>query len=86
LPVVVPSGTAAPECGAGCIGAQLVAREGDGGAVWAGGVTGPGGACAEASPEAAIKIQESKNARFIPMQEKRLMATDVPRQFAAVLF
>ena len=66
--VTVPPGTAAPGCGAGCIGAQLVARTGDGGAVWAGGVTGPGGACAEASPEAAIRIQDRNTALFIPMQ------------------
>ena len=32
-PVVVPSGTAVPECGVGCIGAQLAVREGGGGAV-----------------------------------------------------
>src|SRR4051812_49774485 len=36
-PVVVPSGTAVPACGVGCIGAQFAVREGGGGAVWAGG-------------------------------------------------
>jgi hypothetical protein len=41
---VLPSGTVGLECGVGCIGAQLAARSGDGGAVWAGGVAGLGGA------------------------------------------
>jgi hypothetical protein len=70
--VVVPSGTAVPECGAGCIGAQLAAREGDGGAVLAGGVVGPGGACAPAKsgvvkPAATIIAHEIRRGRFIAM-------------------
>jgi hypothetical protein len=72
LPVVVPSGAAVPECGAGCIGAQLAARSGDGGAVRAGGVVGPGGACAPATPEAAVNTHERSSARFIPMWENGL--------------
>jgi hypothetical protein len=78
LPVVVPSGAASLGCCPRCIGAQLAAGGGDGGAVWAGGVTGPGGACAEAPPQAAITIHDRKIARFIPMQGKRLTAADVP--------
>ena len=71
-PVVVPSGAAVPECGAGCIGAQLAARSGDGGAVRAGGVVGPGGACAPATLEAAVNTHERSSARFIPMWENGL--------------
>jgi hypothetical protein len=67
--VVVPSGTAIVEPGAGCIGAQLATESGDGGAVWAGGVTEPGGAWASATPEAAINRHDSNNARFIPIRE-----------------
>jgi hypothetical protein len=78
LPVVVPSGVTVVEPGAGCIGAQLAADGGDGGAVWAGGVTGPGGACAEAPPQTAITVHDRKIARFIPMPGKRLMVADVP--------
>src|SRR3979411_1458950 len=78
-PVVVPSGTTLPECGNGDIGAQFAAC-GDGGAVWAGGVTGPGGAWAPATPEAAINRQDRNSVRFIPMQGKRFAAAEVPRQ------
>jgi hypothetical protein len=78
LPVVVPSGAASPGCCPGCIGEQLAAGGGDGGAVWAGGVTGPGGACAEAPPQTAITVHDRKIARFIPMPGKRLMVADVP--------
>jgi hypothetical protein len=67
-PVVVPSGTFSPEFGIGSIGAQLTARCGDGGAVWAGGVAGPGGACAPATSAAAIITHERRIARFIAMQ------------------
>jgi hypothetical protein len=67
--VVVPSGAASLECCPGCIGAQFTADGGDGGAVWAGGVAGPGGACADAPPEAAITIHDRKIVRFIPMRE-----------------
>src|SRR6185295_10784775 len=77
-PVVVPSGAAVPECGKGCIGAQLVAREAEGGAVGAGGVVGPGGAWATAMPEAAIRRHDRKSARLIAMQGKRSAAAEVP--------
>ena len=43
-PVVWPSGATTPGWAGCCIGAQLVAREGDGGAARAGRVAGPGGA------------------------------------------
>jgi len=56
------------EFGAGCIGAQLAAREADGGAVGAGGGTGPGGACATAMLEAIITTHDRKSERFIAMQ------------------
>ena len=68
-----------PERGEGCIGAQLAARSGDGGAVRAGGVAGPGGACALATLEAAVNTHESKNARFIPMEGKRPALAEVPQ-------
>jgi len=67
-PVVVLSGAAMAEFGAGCIGAQLAAREADGGAVGAGGVTGPGGACATAMLAATITTHDRKSERFIAMQ------------------
>jgi hypothetical protein len=66
-PVVVPSGQAVPRRGAGCIGAQSLARAAAGGAVWAGGVAGAGGACALAVPEAA-NAHSNSNGRFIRMQ------------------
>jgi len=66
-PVVVPSGTAVPECGAGCIGAQLAVRSGDGGAVRAGGVVGLGGACAAAMLAVVAHTHEIRRARFIAM-------------------
>ena len=77
--MVVPSGAFAPERGEGCIGAQSAARSGDGGAVRAGGVAGPGGACAPATLEAAVNTHESKNARFIPMEGKRPALVEVPQ-------
>ena len=77
-PVVVPSGAAVPECGAGCIGAQLAVRASDGGAVGDGGVAGLGGACAAATPEAAIRRHDRKSERFIAMQGKRSAAAEVP--------
>jgi hypothetical protein len=66
-PVVVPSGETVPR-GTGCIAAQSFARAGAGGAVWAGGVAGAGGACALAVPDAAISMQERKSECFIGMQ------------------
>ena len=56
-PVVEPSGAMVPRGGTGRIGEQLFA--GAGGAVWAGGVAGAGGACALAAPDAAISKQET---------------------------
>jgi hypothetical protein len=67
-PVVVPSGTAVPERGAGCMGAQSPARSGDGGAVRAGGVVGPGGAWAPATSAAAIITHERNSARLKSIQ------------------
>ena len=57
----------------------MAARSGDGGAVRAGGVAGPGGACALATLEAAVNTHESKNARFIPMEGKRPALAEVPQ-------
>jgi hypothetical protein len=84
--VVVPSGAAVPECGAGCIGAQLTARSGDGGAVLAGGVVGPGGACAPATSAAIIMTHEIRSARFIAIQGNGLRARRFHDQIAAFLF
>jgi hypothetical protein len=67
--VVVPSGATVPGCGACCIGAQLVARAGAGGAVWAGGVAGAGGACATATPDRAISAPERNSECFSCMRE-----------------
>jgi hypothetical protein len=78
--VVVPSRAVVPERGeVVCIGAQLAARSGDGGAVRAGGVEGPGGACALATLVAAVNTHESKNARFVPMGRKRPALAVVPQ-------
>jgi len=60
-PVVVPSGATVPRCGTGCVGAHSLARATAGGAVWGGGVAGAGGACALATPDAAISTHERKN-------------------------
>ena len=78
-PVVVPSGAAVPDRGARGIGAQSAARSRDGGAVWAGGVVGAGGACAPAALEAAVNTHERRSARFIFMSGKRPVRADVPR-------
>jgi hypothetical protein len=59
-PVVVPCGVILLPCGVDSVGAQLLARAGGGGAVWAGGVAGVGGACANAAPEAAIIMSDRK--------------------------
>ena len=75
-----------PECGEGCIGAQLAARSGDGGAVRAGGAVGPGGACAPAPPETAVNIHERRSARFIPMVGKRPARAEVPQLICRFLF
>jgi len=45
-----------PRGSTGFVGEQLLAAAG--GAVWAGGVAGVGGACALATPEAAISTQD----------------------------
>ena len=80
-PVVVPSGKAVPWGGTGCIGVQPWA--GAGGAVWAGGVAGTGGACALATSDAAISTHDKKNAYFIMPGERRARA-EVPRRHTAV--
>jgi len=61
-PVVDPSGEIAPRGGIGWVGAQLSAT--GAGAVWAGGVTGVGGACAFAAHAEAIR-NERKSACFV---------------------
>ncbi len=81
-PVVAP-GASVPCCDG--IGAQLVARTAGGGAVCAGGVAGPGGACALTAPDAAIRTQERRSEMFIRMTGKRSARADVPRQSAASL-
>ena len=83
-PVVVPSGITAPWCGVGCIGAQFVERAGAGGAVWAGGVAGVGGAWALAKPDAAIIAQERKSECFIRIPIKRSARTEVPPEHSAI--
>jgi hypothetical protein len=76
-PVVAPSGTA--PCGvAGCIGAQPPVRDGVGGAVWACGVLGDGGACALAAPDAASSRIAIRLTGFIDMRGKRSAGPDVP--------
>jgi hypothetical protein len=84
--VVVPSGAFSPGFGNGCIGAQSAARCGDGGAVWAGGVVGPGGACAAATSATAINTHERRSARFIAMQGKRPALAEVPQSNCRFLF
>src|SRR5260370_12461742 len=64
-PVVWPSGAIVPRGGTDCIGAQLVVRAGGGGAVWAGGVDGVGGACAPTAPPAATRTPERTREEFI---------------------
>jgi hypothetical protein len=74
-PVVVPSGARVPRGGTVCVGAQSLLRAGAGGAVWAGGVAGEGGACAlAAAPLAAISTHERRAAGFIRMWENGLRA------------
>src|ERR1700692_4756831 len=76
-PVVVPSGTA--PCGVtGCIGAQPPPRDGIGGAVWACGVLGDGGACALAAPDAASRTLAIRLTDLIDMREKRSAGAEVP--------
>ena len=65
-PVVVPSGATVPRGGTGCIGAQLSAEAG--GAVWAGGVAGSGGACAPAISTEAISTLKNKRESSIRIQ------------------
>ena len=82
-PVVVPSGAARlGSCGCG-IGEQLATRAGCGGAVWAGGVVGAGGACALAIPGTAISRHERKSDWFIRMGRKRPARAGVPLKSAA---
>jgi hypothetical protein len=54
-------------CGVDSVGAQLLTPRTGGGAVWAGGVTGVGGACASAAPDAAIMTTDRKR-DFLVMQ------------------
>jgi hypothetical protein len=56
---------------------QSLARWGCGGAVWAGGVAGAGGACALAMSEAA-NTDKNSNGRIIHMQRKRSAPAEVP--------
>src|SRR5260370_42357177 len=79
-PVVWPSGAIVPRGGTGCIGAQLVVRAGGGGAVWAGGADGVGGACALTAPQAAISTHERRSECFILMPGKRSARAEVPRK------
>ena len=82
-PVVLPSGAMVPRGGTGCIGEQLVARATAGGAVWAGGVAGEGGACALAAVDAAISRPNAKRVGFIVIRAKRPARAQVPRKIAA---
>jgi hypothetical protein len=68
-PVVVPSGADGLGWAGCCIGAQLLDLAG--GAVWAGGVVGAGGACAMARPGAAINTHESRSDWLIRMGRER---------------
>ena len=74
-----------PDAAAGCIGAQLVARAGAGGAVWAGGVAGAGGACALAAPAAAISTHERRVTCFIRMRENGRAARRFRAECASTL-
>ena len=69
-------------CGCG-IGEQLATRAGCGGAVWAGGVVGAGGACALAIPGTTISRHERKSDWFIRMGRKRPARAGVPRKSTA---
>src|SRR5665213_3206341 len=68
-PTVVPCGAIVPR-GVDCVGAHSVARDGAGGAVWAGGVARHGGAWALAAPDAATSATERSNVCFIRMRGK----------------
>jgi hypothetical protein len=68
-PVVAPSGAIVPRGGTGRVGAQLVAPAAAGGAVWAGGVAGDGGAWAIAVPVAATSTHERMSECLICMRE-----------------
>jgi hypothetical protein len=60
--------------------AQPAARSGEGGAVWAAGVVGDGGAWAWVTPDAAITTPASNSAGFIVMPGKRPARAEVPRR------
>ena len=75
-PVVEPSGAMVPRGGTGRVGEQP--PTGAGGAVWAGGVAAPGGACALAASDAAISTQKRNVGRLIRMRGKRRTPTEVP--------
>jgi hypothetical protein len=78
-PVVDPSGAMVPRGATGCIGVQLAARSGAGGAVRAGGVAGAGGACALATPDTAISTDAKNSECFICMPENHPRAQKVPQ-------
>ena len=81
-PVVEPSGATVPRGGIGRIGEQSVTCAGAGGAVWAGGVAGVGGACALAAPDAAISTHRKNTECFVLIQAKRPARAEVPRRSA----
>jgi hypothetical protein len=70
-PVVVPSGADVLGWSGCCIGEQLLDLAGAGGAVWAAGVVGAGGAFAMARPGAAINTHESRSDWLIRMGRER---------------
>jgi hypothetical protein len=63
----------------------FAARSGDGGAVCAGGVAGPGGAWAPATSVSAINTHERRRARCIAMRRKRPSRALVPQLEALAL-
>ena len=69
--MVVPSGADGLGWAGCCIASQLLDLAGAGGAVWAGGVVGAGGACAMARPGAAINTHESRSDWLIRMGRER---------------
>ena len=79
----MPGGAIVPGAADG-IAAQSLTRAGDGGAVWAGGVAGAGGACALAAPDAAISTHKTKSECFFRMRRKRPTGTDVPGARSAI--
>jgi hypothetical protein len=62
------------------VGAQPFARSAEGGAVWAGGVAGVGGACAYDMPDAANNTEVRKSVCLICMPGKRPALAEVPER------